>query len=313
MQIRLFGLLHLKAGESFAGNVYVNNFQERIDVYVNNAINLSHSLQRRGVEFILLTNNKSIVDEVIKSNSQELQVIEIPFLTKIPSGVKCFSAHFKIDVFRYLSSLSDEYTGVCDLDMMCINAFPACFLNNIENRIPMVYDISDQVIAAYGYDVIIRDLELIHHLKSEGKWAGGEFITGAPDFFATLTAEIDKIFDNYLNVLGKLHHVSDEAIVSAALEIIRKKGIYISDAGILGIVGRYWNARTLHAQKPLEYFMKCSFLHLPLDKFFLAEMAKKELSGFAAFKREYMLYRRSPISILKKIIKRILRIFKPNS
>ena len=311
MKIRLFGLLHFKEGEHSAENFSVKNSQELISIYVNNAINLSNSLRLRGIEFIVLTNIKSVVDEVVRSEGKILQVIEIPFLTKVPNGTKFYSAYFKLGVFRYLSSLSDAYVGLCDLDMVCINDLPVCFSNNIESRIPMFYDISDQVIPAHGHDAIIHDLELIHGLKSEGRWSGGEFISGTPDFFATLTIEIDKIYDNYLNVIKKLYFMGDEAVTSSALEIIRKKGVYIADAGTLGIVGRYFNTSTLHRQKPFEYFEKCFLLHLPMDKFFLAKMARKEAFELAVFKREYLVYRNSPVSIVKKIIKKISRIFIP--
>lgn len=105
---------------------------------------------------------------------------------------------------------------------------------------------------------------------------GGEFICGTPGFFAILSAEIDKIYDNYLNVIRQIHHVGDEAVTSAALEIMRRKGIYVADAGTLGIVGRFWSSKTLHPQKPFECFEKCSLLHLPADKHFLAKMARKD-------------------------------------
>ncbi|MDD5595813.1 MAG: hypothetical protein PHY94_06200 [Candidatus Omnitrophica bacterium] len=312
MKIRLFGLLHFKAGEHSAENLSVKNSQEQIYIYVNNAINLSNSLQLQGIEFTLLTNIKSAVEKIVRLEGKTLQVIEIPFFTKVPHGIKFYSAYFKLDVFRYLASLSDEYVGLCDLDMVCINGLPLCFANNIESRIPMFYDISDQVIPAHGHEVIIQDLESIHHLKSEGRWSGGEFISGTPDFFATLTAEIDKIYDNYLNVVKKIHFVGDEAITSSALEIIRKKGAYIADAGALGIVGRYYcNVHILHPQKPFKYFEKCFLLHLPVDKFFLVKMARKASFEPAAFKRQYWVYRNSPVIIFKNIVKEILRIFIP--
>jgi len=308
MKIRLFGLLYLKNGDHTAENFYVKDFLEKAAIYVNNAINLQHSLHKSGVEFILLTNNKSIVDEIVRVEGRELNVVEIPFLTKVPSGTRFYSAHFKIDAFRYLSALNDKYTGLCDLDMTCINDLPACFLNNIENQTPMYFDISDQVIPAYGQEVVARDLELIHHLKSEGRWSGGEFVCGSPSFFAALTTEIDNVYGNYLDVIDKLHHKGDESIVSASLEIMRRKGVYISDAGTLGIVGRYWSCRIAHPQKSFKYFEKCYLLHLPGDKRFLSDMAKKGPFDFSAFKREYAVYRK-PKSIFSRAINKVVRFF----
>ncbi len=307
MKIRLFGLLHLERAEHSAENVYTKDFQDQTGIYVKNAVNLSNSLERRGVGFVLLTNDKTAIDEIVSREGMKLEVQEISFRTKVPSGVRFYSAHFKLDVFHYFASLSDKYVGFCDLDMVCINDFPPAFYKNMEGGIPMFYDISDQVIPAYGADVIIHDLESIHHCKSEGRWSGGEFITGPPAFFANLSAEIDRIYENYLNVIGQSHHVGDEAVTSAALEIMRKSGTYIADAGTLGIVGRFWSGKVLHPQKPLKCFEICSLLHLPADKHFLAAMAKKDPSRLAVFKREYKAYLRSPIEKYKRIKRKILR------
>lgn len=300
MKFRLYGLLHLQDNEYSAVNVFVKNFHQQTLLYIKNAINLSYSLsQQSGISFTLLTNRKDIVNSLCKSENQTLQVEEIEFTTKIPSGVRFYSAHYKIDAFRYLASLSEEYVGLCDLDMVCINKMPICFSNNISNSIPMYYDISDQVIPAYGHDVIIRDLESIHNIKSEGRWAGGEFISGTPDFFNTLSNQINEIFDNYIKSISMLHHVGDEAIVSAALELMRNKGVNISDAGSLGMIGRFWNANILHHQKPFEYYCKqCFLLHLPADKHFLSKMIGYKSTSLDGFKKKYLTYK-----LISKIMK----------
>jgi hypothetical protein len=306
MKIGLYGLLHLDEGEPSAQNVFVKNFRDQIAVYVGCAINLSNSLQSKGIAFTLLTNRKDVVEEIIQPEWKVLQVKEIPFNTKVPHGIKFYSAHFALDAFRYLSALSVDYVGFCDLDMVCINDYPLCLSNNIKQKIPMCYDISDQVIPAYGHEVIIRDLEAIHCLESEGRWSGGEFISGAPAFFLTLTKEIDSIYDNYINNLESQHHIGIEATLSAALEIIRKKGTYIADAGTLGIVGRFWNAKTLHPQKPFDYFQQCFLLHLPADKRFLVDMAREKTMELSKFAKLYDNYRNPPIIRLIRAIRRIV-------
>lgn len=315
MKIKFYGLLHLSEDDSSPTNVSVKDFRDKIAVYVNCAINLSNSLQLRNVEFTLLTNKKDVVEEIVQSNCQTLKVKEIPFRTKVPHGIKFYSAHFKLDAFRYLSSLNDDYVGLCDLDMVCINNFPRCFSNNVKQKIPMFYDISDQVIPAYGHEAIIRDLESIHCLESEGRWSGGEFISGSPEFFLTLTKEVDSIYNNYISNLDNLHHVGDEPATSAALEIIRKKGTYIADAGTLGIVGRFWSAKILHPQKPFDYFKQCFLLHLPSDKRFLADMARGKTMELSEFTKAYCNYRKSSNSTIikfKKVTRQIVKMFMPN-
>lgn len=167
--------------------------------------------------------------------------------------------------------------------MVCINDFPACLHNIIKAGIPLCYDISDQVIPAYGHDVIIRDISTINKLESEGRWAGGEFISGTPELFNKLVSEIDVIYDDYVTNIHSLHHVGDEAVVSAAIEKMKRKGIYIADAGNIFIVGRFWNANVLHPQKPFAYYKNCFLLHLPADKKFISKLAKLEVGELADF------------------------------
>ena len=58
-------------------------------------------------------------------------------------------------MFKYFSTLeSKEYVGICDLDMICINQLPQSLENCINDKIPCFYDITDQVINAYGANTI---------------------------------------------------------------------------------------------------------------------------------------------------------------
>lgn len=291
MGVAFYSLLHLCEGENSAVNLPIKDFRDQVSVYVKCAITLSNSLQSRGLPFTLLTNRKDLVEEVSQPYGNALQVLEIPFTTKVPTGIRFYSAHFKLDAFRYLSTLNDDYVALCDVDMVVINDCPQRLSNNAQHGIPMFYDISDQVIPSYGREVIMRDLTSIHGLDSEGRWAGGEFISGTPDFFLALTKEIGNIYDNYITTFEALHHIGDEAYTSAALELMRRKGVLISDAGQLGIVARFWSVRPKHYQLPMQYVQQCSLLHLPADKRFLASIAGKTPMEVSVFLRAYNKHR----------------------
>jgi hypothetical protein len=312
MNFRLYGLLHLAEGNHSAENVLVNDFNYRLSVYLNCAITLFNCLRSKDIEFILLTNSKYELER-IKPAGVTLPIEEIPFCTDVPRGIKFFSAHFKLDAFRYFSQLPEGYVGLCDLDMVCLNDFPRCLHNIIKQKIPLCYDISDQVIPAYGHEVIIRDLQSIHHVESEGRWYGGEFISGPPDFFLTLTKEIDLIYENYIKNLENLHTMGDEPTTSAALELIRKRGTYVADAGALGIVGRFWNAVVLHPQRPFEYFQQCFLLHLPADKRFLAGLSQETTVTLCGFVKKYQAHRLrpQPKKGIRDIVKDVVKTFMP--
>ena len=189
MNIKIFSLLHLNANEKTAMNFEVKDFRDQVATYINNAITLSRTLNIHGInDFTLLTNNKSIIDEYIseKHINVTLDVKEIPFNLDMPSGTSFYSAHYKIDAFRYFSTLDDGYYSLCDLDVACINNPPLSLNNLVRSRIPICYDITDQVAPAFGHDIIIRDLTQIARLESEGRWIGGEFIAGPPSFLKKL-------------------------------------------------------------------------------------------------------------------------------
>ena len=309
MNMNVFGLLHLAEDQPSAINLSRKGSQDHASVYLNNAIVLSKTLSSHGIAYTLLTNNKSLVEDLVsaESDGSPIRVIEIPFTTDVPPGTSFYSAHFKVDALRYLASLPDGYAALCDLDMVCINAMPPCLYSLINAGIPLCYDISDQVIPRYGHDVIIRDLSVIGGLESEGRWSGGEFIAGTPEFFSRLVGEIDEVYATYISYIPSLHHVGDEAFVSAALERLRRQGVYIADVGTLGVVGRYWNTSVLHPQKPFSYFGRCFLLHLPADKEFLSGLALRNMEDLSQFNVLYARQRRSILRMMKQGARYILR------
>ncbi len=102
-QMQIYGLLHLDENQQTAMNLSTKDFREQVSVYVNNAIVLSTTLSSNGIPFSLLTNNRSLIENCasILGSSSSLSVIEISFTTKVPSGVRFYSAHYKLDAFRY--------------------------------------------------------------------------------------------------------------------------------------------------------------------------------------------------------------------
>lgn len=303
--MQFFGLLHLEPGQRSAVNVSAKDFGEQIRLYVRNARLLSRSLQRVGFDFTLLTNDGAALEAADPTVCGDLTIEQIAFAAPVPKGVLFYSAHFKVDAFRYLSSLTADYVALCDLDMVCINDVPRALVNAIATKTPLTYDISDQVFPAYGADRVREDLEAMVMGKSDGRWMGGEFISGSPEFFGQLVEEIATTFPAYLNIIDQVHHVGDEAYTSAAIERLKNREIRIDDAGAVAIVGRYWNVRTLHPQRPFSYYEQCFLVHLPADKRLLAEMGLSK----AAFEPHAFLgaYRKELRSTLRSRIRKLGR------
>lgn len=310
MKPKFFGLLHLEQDENSAVNVATSSFSEQTAIYVNNAVTLSSSLKKRGIDFELLTNRRDLVEGALH-HGRVLRVTEIPFETPVPRGIRFYSAHFKVDALRYLSRIEDAYLVLSDLDVICINDYPKAFRNIIKAGIPLCYDISDQEIPSYGHDTILGDLRSVHGIEGEGRWLGGEFIGGTSEFFRRLVAKIELIYPNYVSNLSRMRHVGDEALVSAAIELLRREGVYVADAGTIGIVARYWNRDSRHPQRPVHYYISRFFLlHLPADKKFLSHLALHASSTSADFKDLYVRHWRSMFQTSQRASRRSLRWLK---
>ncbi len=304
MSLDVFGLLHLDQQQTTAMNVTTTSFRHQVSTYVNNAVLLSRTLAHHGLPFTLLTNDRVLVDECRTANDGDLPfaVIEIPFTTVVPSGIPFYSAHHKFDAFRHLASLGSSYVALCDLDMVCINELPARFAALIDDGVPLHYDITEQVEPAFGRDAVIRDLTTVGGAMGEGRWSGGEFVSGTPAFFRRLVDEIDAVYPNYVSNIATIRQVNDEVVTSVALERLRRAGVAMADAGELGVVGRFWNARIAHRQPDFASFESCFLLHLPADKALLSELAGEDDDDLLRF---CDLYRRRALSFRRRTMREI--------
>jgi hypothetical protein len=288
-------------------DLYAETYEQKRMFYLKCAVNLSRSLQKRGISFTLLTNNEKEIHDTLAQMgySNSLNVTSIDFQLSVPDGLYYYSTHFKLDVFRYFAALdSSSYLGLIDLDAIAVGDLPVCLKNLIEAKIPICYDISDQLIPAFGHDVILHDMQRLSPDICAGRWYGGEFILGTPSFFARLSEESQVIYDRYIKITDELFHKGDEMITSVALERIQRQGIYIADGGTLGIVGRFFSVPTVkHPQKSFKYFENCFLLHLPVDKELLAQLNPEQAEQRSEFVRLYKTYLMS--SWVRKVLEKI--------
>ncbi len=312
--MKLFTLIHINKKEQSLHNngFFIKNIEEQINLYFSCAKQLHHSLKSVGIKLVIITNDKEFLEK-LNENQYEVDIIQIDFKMSVPSGIKFYSAHYKIEVYKYLATLKEDYVGLIDNDIICVNEIPECFKNIISHKIPLYYDITDQVTPAFGAARIINDKEKICKTKSIGLWAGGEFICGPPNFFAILCAEITKIEADYFRVSDSLHHQSDEVLTSVAIENLKlNDGLKIFDAGVLSIIVRFWSPKPLHIQKPIKAFYNHFLLHLPSDKSFISKLKRNELIGtsfFEKYKRHLVVARmlENTFKTIKPYIKKVMK------
>ena len=265
-----YGFLHLQSREYSAVNVSVGSFRQKIRTSLKNADLLSRSLAAHGHQFHLLTNKAELIERFSPEIARSLSISEIEFTTNVPSGMRFFSNHYKLDALRYLGNSKAHYVALIDLDLVCFNEAPLALRQAEESGQALYYDITEQVVPSAGEEPLRRQLEEILGRPVTLAWSGGEFLAGPPKFFEALTEAVESIFERYLDVSVGRYRVGNEPYQNAAIEILREKGWDIRDAGAMGIVVRYWNMSVKHAQPPFSAFDDIFLLHLPVDKHVLS-------------------------------------------
>jgi len=310
--IKLYTLLFIDLeNQSLSINGVTGSFDTQMEIFIKCCDALNNSLRFfAGQELIVLTNNKAYIENI----SKQFKCIELNFGFKVPKDITFFAAHYKIDVYKYFSELSDsEYSILIDSDVLCINKMPLNLINCIKNNIPTYYDITDQVYPAYTRELIIKDKEFIMSAESSlGLWAGGEFIGGDNSFFKSLYYEIGLVQDTYIDNYKQFHHIGMEPIVSVAIEKIMQSK-FICNVGLFGGIGRYWSRKPRHVQNPWKSYVDKFLIHLPSDKKFIASMTTIDENLVIKYedflKRKADLAKKKPnifLAQLKKTAKKLL-------
>ena len=304
-KICFFGLLHVQKNENHILNFDSKNDDEKILVYLKNAIVLDKQFKKYGYNFILLTNKISYLKKLLRKTNYKILIKQIKFNTKVPKNTHFYSCHFRVDVFRYLSKLKNLYSVLIDLDVLILND-PSLILSYKNKGINLVNNITNNVIPAYGKTKILKNQKLLNSNIKKVKWYGGDFFSGNSNFFKTMHEETIFYQKKFIKNIKYFRDQTDELFISCAIEDIKKKKMLkIEHANNQKIFTRYWNTNVKHNQKSISNFKKFSMLHIPADKIFLSNCFDL-LLGQNEFKEDYFQYINSFTNILKLKLKKIL-------
>lgn len=279
----------------FSGKTYSG--ERKLDMYVKGACVLDKSLKiNENIGLTLLTNDAvSIKSSLNRLNYNDLNVKEIPFDLNVVAGCAFYSAHYKIDVFRYLGTLpKNEYSVLLDSDVLSVFSLGDDFYNIVQLGIPMVYNLP-----GYGEKKRMLDVKKIDSNIKWCSWAGGEFVGGTSNFYADLYSDIISFKEEYWkNINNDLFHVGDEMLTSIALNHLWAR-YHTIDAGVLGYIYRYWSI-----YDPLPYDkVGTSLVHFPGDKDFFYKVDLSSVS-IKEMMKGYKLYRVK--TLVKGFIKKLL-------
>jgi hypothetical protein len=309
MKITAYTLLYCAPEEPIAVNSKARNYQEKMLEYLGNARTLYLSLREVGVPLVLLTNSAGELKNLMPWPERSMpQIREISFEGDVSTDVGFYSAHRKWDVFRHLGGLEeDAYLVLLDLDVIVVRGFSESFRFCAEQGIPLVYDITDQVVPAYGSRRILEDLKAISPFCGSVRWYGGEYVSGKPGFFREMYKRVEIFKRTYFEKASILHHNGDEFVSTMAIETLKRDGWRVDDGGTLGVIGRYWSLACRHRQRSFAHYAYfCSLLHLPADKKFLAKVSPCSNQERLTLYQRYLL-KRLPVEWLKGYARRIFR------
>lgn len=282
MNVQFHALLYvsgLSSRSESPNNRLLSSAEHRIAVYLKLASRLAGGIYRNfGSRLTLLTNQarhlQSVISGVCRSRPgfcSTVDVMEIPFPKTLPAGARFHSATNKIFVFDHFARRAG-YQFLIDLDVICQRAFSDVVLRLVRADVPLVYDISDQVLPAFGYARIADDIRKFCDDVEEFSWYGGEFIGGSGEFYSQLFAVLQPMIGPYTRCWETLHHQGDEILVSSALNLLRQRHgpQYYRDVGALNAVRRHWGIPIAHDERDFRQAGEVSFCHLPAMKGLLA-------------------------------------------
>lgn len=304
MDIRFYSLFYIDLDETRTLQGAVRKGTDRLNIFIRNAIMLDCSLRASNNNtdidgLTLLTNNAALVVRLLRENNYEkIKVVEIPFSLAVPKGIRFYSAHFKIDAFKYLSRRpDDEYSILVDNDLVALKPLPRTLYEIAEHRYPLCYHINEE-----NCDRIQADCRRIYPQSAVVEWVGGELWGGVNSSFKLLYDECIKIAPNYFKHVNEgLFHIGDEMLTAIAVAEMEKQGVRFVDAGVLGIIYRYWG---MNEKESLEHFDPV-LAHLPADKVWIASQSIDRFDR-ESFLRHYSSHLRlfRKIKIIKKLIRR---------
>ena len=145
--MQFFGLLHVEDGRRQSANLRHGD-DAAAAIYLGNAVRLSNALAAVGCEFTLLTNDAARLGAIdVREFGSGIAMREIPFSAAVPPTAGFYSAHFKVDVFRWFAKFAPEgYPILVDVDAVALRVPPQTLRNCAAAGLPLVYDSSDQVI-----------------------------------------------------------------------------------------------------------------------------------------------------------------------
>lgn len=284
MSVAFYGLLIPPlSGESA---VNLPGGTDSLDIYLQCAATCRASFAHWGYDWTLATNEVERLAERCRAiGLADLPLRDVSFEWSVPEDIRFRSAHYKLELMlKFASGGFGDRVALVDLDAVCARAMPT---EAMQAGALIGYDMSAVAQRGGQAQEIADSLRLLGFDTEEARWWGGEFIMGDRCHFEALSRQLLQKWPLYTARIADMAHVGDEMVLTSGLEALRFQGMQIADGGAMGVVARYWSARTRTPFPPFQEVGGASILHLPADKPFLARWANRRFDP-AEFRDEYL-------------------------
>ena len=296
--ITFYSLLFFEKNEKITNLSRILN-KNKDYIYSKMALNLSKSIHNLGYQHVLVTNDKLKIRKLV---NYKYPLKELKFKKILDSNTRFYSAHYKIDVFKYLSNKKNR-SCLLDLDILIVKKFTKKFLSLSKHK-NLIFSLNYD--SGYNKKINFIFEKLCKFKIYKPKWYGGEFILGNSLFFKRLYIQIMKIYPNYKKNLNNFFFIGDETLTNSALQILlNKKKISFYDIRNCNFITRYWSILNYDLVK-LNSVLRNIFLHLPSDKLFLS---KNDISDYeyTDIKKMYLNYHQSYSRKILYLIQKLKR------
>ena len=283
MSVKFYGLLVPPLPGEAAVNL--RGGADPLDIYLRCAATCRASFAHWGYDWTLATNEVERLAERCRAiGLDDIPFREVSFEWSVPEDIRFRSAHYKLELMhRFASGEFGDRVALVDLDAVCARAMPD---EAMKSGGLIGYDMSAVAQRGGQAQEIIDSLRMLGFKTEEARWWGGELILGDGDHFKALSRQLLQKWPVYTARIADMAHVGDEMVLTSGLEALRLQGMKVADGGTMGVVARYWSARTRTPFPPFRDVGTASVWHLPADKPFLARWATRHFDP-ATFRKEY--------------------------
>ena len=293
--VQVTGLLVLDDGSTNFANI--RDVRHAGTIYIRCAALLAKSVIAAGHRPVIVTNRAEPLARafVALGVPDGTAFVERAFQSKLERGAMHRAAHHKLDIIRDLADLpGDDPAMIVDLDAVFLRPLGP---GDLPARGAIgCYDITPDM----GRESDGRSTGDLHAILGEiacdPRWYGGEAIIARPWDYRALVALLDEVEPRYWALRPMLYHSGDEAPVSAALNLLTRRGGRLHDLGIANTIVRWWTAKRPFPQPRLTELTDRAILHLPADKEFLASQAHLPFAA-ATFLARYRAHARTKLAL----------------